>query len=67
MMTYASASGTFGRVNVMGLPTGLVASLVYNATNLTIVISAAGAGEGEAPTRMILPMQSDFTMSWRTN
>ncbi len=40
VLTYAAVSGTFGTVNVTGLPAGLVAVPVYNATNLTIVVGA---------------------------
>ena len=41
VMSYASGAGTFTTVQTTGLPAGLVLTPEYNATNLTLVVSAA--------------------------
>jgi PAP2 superfamily/Bacterial Ig-like domain len=46
VLNYASASGVFSTLNVTGLASGLIVTPEYNATNMTLVVSSAGAGEG---------------------
>lgn len=41
VMTYALHSGEFSSINIAGLANDLIATPEYNATNLTLVISAA--------------------------
>jgi hypothetical protein len=40
VLTYASHTGSFSSVRVLGLPAGLVVTPQYNGTDLTLVISA---------------------------
>lgn len=49
VMTYAAVSGTFDTVQVTGLPAGLVAVPIYDATNLTIVVGAGLAAPDRRP------------------
>jgi hypothetical protein len=53
VMAYASSNGTFDTVNVTGLLTGLVATAVYDATSLSILVGmalrAAGPPPGQSP------------------
>jgi hypothetical protein len=43
VLNYASRTGQFDTINVTGLASGLVVTPEYNATNMTLVVSAAAA------------------------
>src|SRR5262245_31489712 len=46
VLEYASKTGTFSSIQVTGLPANLVVMPEYNATNMTLVVSAALHAEG---------------------